>query len=141
MSGPYVCPRCRAASHHPLDVENRYCGSCHAFEDQLLCLRVVVAGTVQSERWFVAEAVGVDAGAAEGLADGQIAAAAAASGLSWRLEVYDPESGTTAVIGSSEEQMRTPKRVDLADPGAILRDVERILGWLPDDPETPESPG
>lgn len=27
----YTCPRCLATSYHPQDVENGYCGACHAF--------------------------------------------------------------------------------------------------------------
>lgn len=34
---PYiVCPKCGMVSHNPNDVENRYCGNCHAFHDDLL---------------------------------------------------------------------------------------------------------
>lgn len=29
----YKCPRCLLVSHHPKDIENRYCGHCHQFED------------------------------------------------------------------------------------------------------------
>jgi hypothetical protein len=28
----YTCPRCGAVSHHPKDVQERYCGACHQFE-------------------------------------------------------------------------------------------------------------
>jgi ribosomal protein S27AE len=34
---PYiVCPRCGMVSHNPNDVEQRYCGNCHAFHDDML---------------------------------------------------------------------------------------------------------
>lgn len=26
---PFVCPRCGAVSHHPMDLQQGYCGSCH----------------------------------------------------------------------------------------------------------------
>ncbi len=29
----YVCPRCGRASSHPMDIANRYCGNCHAWEN------------------------------------------------------------------------------------------------------------
>lgn len=32
----YTCPRCRAVSHNPNDLANRYCGWCHQFEDATL---------------------------------------------------------------------------------------------------------
>jgi hypothetical protein len=28
-----TCPKCRRTSHHPQDVEHRYCGWCHEFHD------------------------------------------------------------------------------------------------------------
>jgi hypothetical protein len=41
MTGYYIspdgkaitCARCRLTSHHPKDVENRYCGNCHIFHE------------------------------------------------------------------------------------------------------------
>jgi hypothetical protein len=37
MPQPYiVCPKCGMVSHNPNDVENRYCGACHAFHDDLV---------------------------------------------------------------------------------------------------------
>jgi len=27
------CPRCGAVSHHPKDIQERYCGRCHQFHD------------------------------------------------------------------------------------------------------------
>lgn len=34
---PYiVCPKCGRTSHNPNDVQERYCGACHAFHDDLL---------------------------------------------------------------------------------------------------------
>ena len=29
----YTCPRCKRRSYHPKDIENKYCGACHKFED------------------------------------------------------------------------------------------------------------
>lgn len=29
----FTCPHCRATSHHPVDVAQRYCGACHHFCD------------------------------------------------------------------------------------------------------------
>jgi hypothetical protein len=28
-TGSITCPKCGATSHHPMDVQNRYCGRCH----------------------------------------------------------------------------------------------------------------
>jgi hypothetical protein len=30
-----TCLRCKRTSHHPKDVERRYCGACHAFHDSI----------------------------------------------------------------------------------------------------------
>lgn len=37
MSGApsIVCPKCKRRSHHPQDVEFRYCGACGGFHDDL----------------------------------------------------------------------------------------------------------
>jgi ribosomal protein S27AE len=29
----YTCPRCGAVSYNPHDIDQRYCGACHRFED------------------------------------------------------------------------------------------------------------
>lgn len=29
------CPECEAVSYHPKDVEERYCGNCHKFHDEM----------------------------------------------------------------------------------------------------------
>lgn len=36
MTGPatFTCPDCGAASPHPDDVANCYCGNCHAFKNE-----------------------------------------------------------------------------------------------------------
>jgi ribosomal protein S27AE len=31
----YTCPRCGRVSYNPHDAEQRYCGACKSFEDQL----------------------------------------------------------------------------------------------------------
>jgi hypothetical protein len=30
-----ICPRCARKSHHPKDIEQRYCGFCHMFHEQM----------------------------------------------------------------------------------------------------------
>ena len=30
----YLCPTCKMKSYNPKDIEHRYCGYCHRFEDQ-----------------------------------------------------------------------------------------------------------
>ena len=30
---PIICPRCGAVSHHPKDIQERYCGRCHQFHE------------------------------------------------------------------------------------------------------------
>ena len=44
MSAPesITCPRCGARSHHPKDIQERYCGRCHQFHD-LMADEVTVA--------------------------------------------------------------------------------------------------
>lgn len=29
----FTCPRCGRTSHHPKDIEHRYCGACHTFPE------------------------------------------------------------------------------------------------------------
>jgi ribosomal protein S27AE len=29
----YTCPRCSAVSYNPNDIDSKYCGRCHEFED------------------------------------------------------------------------------------------------------------
>jgi len=29
------CPTCHRVSYHPQDIENRYCGWCHAFHEEM----------------------------------------------------------------------------------------------------------
>lgn len=29
----YMCPRCGCVSHNPNDIEQKYCGACHRFEE------------------------------------------------------------------------------------------------------------
>lgn len=36
---PFVCPFCDAISHHPRDADERYCGRCHVFVDDVLGFR------------------------------------------------------------------------------------------------------
>lgn len=30
----YTCPVCKRVSYHPKDIQYKYCGNCHKFEDQ-----------------------------------------------------------------------------------------------------------
>jgi hypothetical protein len=32
---PFTCPRCKTVSHHPTDIEQRYCARCHEWADDM----------------------------------------------------------------------------------------------------------
>jgi hypothetical protein len=36
MADTFTCPRCKMVSHHPYDVEQRYCAHCHEWADRML---------------------------------------------------------------------------------------------------------
>jgi hypothetical protein len=42
------CPMCGRVSHSPADVEQRYCGACHLFHDEMIC--VACGGGVDAHR-------------------------------------------------------------------------------------------
>jgi hypothetical protein len=137
MSQPsFTCPRCRRTSYHPLDVAARYCGHCHIFIDQWLCIRMRVAGDVVDEHWFDALEPGPVAEVATRHAG--IRDRADAAGLGWQLEVYDPTGDRTVRVSSFLDPDRPPgvgarlmgpEIIDLDDDAAFLRRVTRVLGW------------
>lgn len=38
-----VCPKCGRVSHHPRDIQERYCGYCNGFHDDLMRAQPVMA--------------------------------------------------------------------------------------------------
>jgi hypothetical protein len=45
---PFTCPRCGRTSHHPKDLEEGYCGACHAFVGGLA--RALPASAIAAQR-------------------------------------------------------------------------------------------
>jgi hypothetical protein len=52
-----VCPKCGMRSHNPNDVEQRYCGNCHAFHDDLQ--RLPPPGHPDAPNYWMSETSGV----------------------------------------------------------------------------------
>lgn len=128
MTAPsFTCARCGRTSHHPLDVQHRYCGHCHIYIDQWLCIRVRVAGDVVSEHWFDA----LDPGDVEGFGDqdGAVCSRAQAAGLHWQLEIFDPSSERTVRVASRREGMTAPEAINLDDGEMLLRRIAQALGY------------
>jgi hypothetical protein len=130
----FRCPKCKRVSHHPDDVEARYCGACHVYLDQLLRFRLYVADQVASERWLDPFHEPTPENSAGD--DAAICRRAEAAGLEWRLEIYDPSEDRTVRLASSAEpippgtsRLADPQLVDLDDTDALLRRMARILGY------------
>lgn len=51
MTPSITCPACGKVSYNPNDIEQRYCGNCHLFHDQMLCVycKELVAAGEQDE--------------------------------------------------------------------------------------------
>jgi hypothetical protein len=123
----FHCPRCGQTSHNPLDVTNRYCGWCHIYIDQWLCIQVRVAGDIVDKCWFDAIEPGPQV-AQVAVRHAAIVERADAAGLTWALEVYDPEADRTARLSNSDSSTSVP--VDLTDYETYLHMVAKAFGWI-----------
>lgn len=94
----YTCPRCDRTSHNPIDAEARYCGNCHNFESELLCFRLYVEGDLMSQDWVGPH----DDVAAVGAQHAAISWRVEAAGLSWSLQIYDPERNRSIPVTRDE---------------------------------------
>lgn len=82
----FTCPRCGATSHHPDDVEQGYCGRCHAWTRVSLRCRLYIDGKKADEVWLTDEAEMAQVGQRHQT----IAEDAERAGMRWMVEVFDP---------------------------------------------------
>jgi hypothetical protein len=91
-----------------------------------LSFRLYVDNVLMSEYWLTE----IDADVEEAAVDqAAMARVATEAGLSWRLEIFDPDTGRTARVGSSPDHMIEPEPVE--GTRQLFHRAAQVLGFEP----------